>query len=115
MGTPVEGPPSLEGHSSQQPYGAYEPRGNGLSRQNTYPLDPQNSQHLAPGKRSEDLSRSPVESDHDQHLRTPRDKSTKSGSSRSSKVCGKCGEPLTGQFVRALGDTYHLECFTCHV
>ncbi|KAF2636146.1 hypothetical protein P280DRAFT_493263 [Massarina eburnea CBS 473.64] len=31
-----------------------------------------------------------------------------------SKICGKCGESLTGQFVRALGDTYHLECFTCH-
>lgn len=34
---------------------------------------------------------------------------------RSGKICGKCGEGLTGQFVRALGDTYHLECFTCHV
>lgn len=32
-----------------------------------------------------------------------------------SRVCGKCGLNLTGQFVRALGDTYHLECFTCHV
>lgn len=33
----------------------------------------------------------------------------------SSRVCGKCGESLTGQFVRALGDTFHLECFTCFV
>lgn len=32
-----------------------------------------------------------------------------------SRVCGKCGQPLLGQFVRALGDTYHLECFTCTV
>lgn len=42
----------------------------------------------------------------------------KSGGSRrpsGSRICGKCGEGLTGQFVRALGDTYHLECFTCHV
>lgn len=31
------------------------------------------------------------------------------------RICGKCGKHLTGQFVRALGDTYHLECFTCHV
>ncbi|KAF2099477.1 RhoGAP-domain-containing protein [Rhizodiscina lignyota] len=31
-----------------------------------------------------------------------------------SRICGKCGENLTGQFVRALGDTFHLECFTCH-
>jgi len=31
------------------------------------------------------------------------------------RICGKCQRQLTGQFVRALGDTYHLECFTCHV
>jgi hypothetical protein len=35
--------------------------------------------------------------------------------SGSSRICGKCGQPLTGQFVRALGDTFHLECFTCYV
>nr|POF26120.1 rho-type gtpase-activating protein 1 [Quercus suber] len=34
--------------------------------------------------------------------------------SGQQRVCGKCHLPLTGQFVRALGDTYHLECFTCH-
>ncbi|QDS74422.1 hypothetical protein FKW77_006001 [Venturia effusa] len=34
-------------------------------------------------------------------------------SSVLSKLCGKCQQPLTGQFVRALGDTYHLECFIC--
>jgi hypothetical protein len=41
-----------------------------------------------------------------------------SGSSRrpsGSRVCGKCGKSLSGQFVRALDATYHLECFTCHV
>nr|OQO32000.1 hypothetical protein B0A51_00799 [Rachicladosporium sp. CCFEE 5018] len=37
-----------------------------------------------------------------------------SGSGREQRVCGKCQNHLTGQFVRALGDTYHLECFTCH-
>lgn len=31
------------------------------------------------------------------------------------RICGKCGEPLTGQFVRALGGTFHLECFKCRV
>ncbi|KAK4995437.1 Rho-type GTPase activating protein Rga1 [Elasticomyces elasticus] len=34
--------------------------------------------------------------------------------SNTHRVCGKCGQSLTGQFVRALGDTWHLECFTCH-
>ena len=35
--------------------------------------------------------------------------------SNQQRICGKCQKHLTGQFVRALGDTYHLECFTCHV
>ena len=35
--------------------------------------------------------------------------------SGQQRMCGKCARHLTGQFVRALGDTYHLECFTCHV
>ncbi|KAK4560705.1 Rho-type GTPase activating protein Rga1 [Recurvomyces mirabilis] len=34
--------------------------------------------------------------------------------SGQQRTCGKCQRHLTGQFVRALGDTYHLECFTCH-
>lgn len=29
------------------------------------------------------------------------------------RTCKKCGEPLTGQFVRALGGTFHLDCFKC--
>ena len=35
--------------------------------------------------------------------------------SGQQRMCGKCEKQLTGQFVRALGATYHLECFTCHV
>lgn len=31
------------------------------------------------------------------------------------RLCKKCGEPLTGQFVRALGGTFHLDCFKCRV
>ena len=29
------------------------------------------------------------------------------------RICKKCGEPLTGQFVRALQGTFHLDCFKC--
>lgn len=32
-----------------------------------------------------------------------------------TRICKKCGESLTGQFVRALGGTFHLECFRCEV
>jgi hypothetical protein len=31
------------------------------------------------------------------------------------RICSKCAEPLTGQYVRALGGTFHLECFKCQV
>ncbi|CAG8900543.1 unnamed protein product [Penicillium salamii] len=48
----------------------------------------------------------------------PRDRSRVHGRQNkspggSSRLCQKCGEPLTGQFVRALGGTFHLECFKC--
>ena len=33
----------------------------------------------------------------------------------AKRICKKCGESLTGQFVRALGGTFHLECFLCRV
>lgn len=32
-----------------------------------------------------------------------------------SRICKKCDQPLTGQFVRALSGTFHLECFLCRV
>lgn len=36
-------------------------------------------------------------------------------SSGTLRLCRKCEEPLTGQFVRALGGTFHLDCFKCRV
>ena len=47
--------------------------------------------------------------------RPPKGSRRPSAQNKEQRVCGKCGKHLTGQFVRALGDTYHLECFTCHV
>jgi hypothetical protein len=32
-----------------------------------------------------------------------------------SRLCMRCDMPLTGQFVRALNGTFHLECFKCRV
>lgn len=52
-------------------------------------------------RRSEERNRS--------RQRAPR---TASGQLRT---CKKCGEPLTGQFVRALDGTFHLDCFRCRV
>ncbi|KAK6584824.1 hypothetical protein PZA11_003048 [Diplocarpon coronariae] len=41
---------------------------------------------------------------HERNGRTP---------SGQLRLCKKCGEPLTGQFVRALEGTWHLDCFRC--
>lgn len=59
----------------------------------------------------------------DRELDTPkvsgeRDRSRTHGNRKGSgqmRICKKCGEPLTGQFVRALGGTFHLDCFKCKV
>ena len=37
------------------------------------------------------------------------------GKPHTVRLCQKCSEHLTGQFVRALGGTFHLECFKCRV
>ncbi|KAI9847146.1 MAG: hypothetical protein M1837_003008 [Sclerophora amabilis] len=48
-----------------------------------------------------------------------RDRSRTNGNSSSrsgnaiAKLCKKCQEPMVGQFVRALGGTFHIECFKC--
>ncbi|PKS10588.1 hypothetical protein jhhlp_002342 [Lomentospora prolificans] len=42
----------------------------------------------------------------------PRQKSSRSASGQV-RICEKCGLQLTGQFVRALDGTYHLDCFKC--
>jgi hypothetical protein len=40
-----------------------------------------------------------------------------SATSHSSgpNFCSACGQPMTAQFVRALGTVFHLECFRCRV
>ncbi|KAM5446241.1 Rho-type GTPase activating protein Rga1 [Microsporum audouinii] len=39
--------------------------------------------------------------------------STSKSPSGNTRICRVCGEALLGQFVRALGGTFHLECFQC--
>lgn len=112
--TPGDGPPSLGGQDAplqqQQQYQAYDPRTNGLQRQPTNPYDMQSPQTLSPHDANGPPSRSLTDPTDPQQQDPAREKPR-----GRSKICGKCGEGLTGQFVRALGDTYHLECFTCHV
>lgn len=64
--------------------------------------------------RSQELSRGPRD-------RSTGERSRQNGATGSkspgpvTRICKKCGEPLLGQFVRALGATYHLECYQCEV
>jgi hypothetical protein len=96
----------MEQQGAQQQYNAYDGRNNGLTRRATDEAS-SSSNSLAPYNRPDYPRRSSTDPG-DQNQPAPKPK-------RSGKICGKCGEGLTGQFVRALGDTYHLECFTCHV
>ncbi|KNG44622.1 gtpase-activating protein of the rho rac family [Stemphylium lycopersici] len=105
MGTPAEGPPPMDSQDAHQHYN-YDPHSNGLMRRAT-DEGTSSSERLAPNDRGVGFpSRSSTDpGEQNQPAAKPK---------RSGKICGKCGESLTGQFVRALGDTYHLECFTCH-
>lgn len=121
MNNPAEGPPSMD----------QDPRANGLARQQTDPVSPADatprSQSLTPHDRAQPPARSMTDPEQlakdQQSSQNPQNppgqllaqNSPQQRPKRSGKICGKCGEGLTGQFVRALGGTYHLECFTCHV
>ena len=77
----------------------------GNASNGSIPLSPPNTREL----RDKDAAKS----------KTGQDRSRINGSTDERKphqrICNKCGEPLTGQFVRALGGTFHLECFKCQV
>lgn len=44
-----------------------------------------------------------------------RGKETRQGRSREPTYCGQCNQVVHGQFVRAMGKVYHLNCFRCKV
>ena len=52
-----------------------------------------------------------------QNTSTSAGKGTGSGGAsvplRKDQLCSACSYPMTGQFVRALGGVYHLDCFRC--
>lgn len=40
-------------------------------------------------------------------------KTTPGGRALSRRICSKCNQDITGHFVRALDQTFHIDCFTC--
>jgi hypothetical protein len=105
MSAPPEGQAFSDGPGAPQQHGL-DPRSNGLPRRRTDEHDALSANSLAPHGRTEASPRSSTDPEQQQVAAKPK---------KTGKICGKCGEGLTGQFVRALGDTFHLECFTCHV
>ncbi|KAK4635237.1 Rho-type GTPase-activating protein 1 [Fulvia fulva] len=87
----------------------HSPVANGRTDLSTRPHEQENAAALAP----QDRSRPSVEATNEGGSKD-RSKSNGRRPSGQQRSCGKCQRHLTGQFVRALGDTYHLECFTCH-
>ena len=76
-------------------------------------MDTRSSQEQSqPRQQSQERQRDPSSDVESRQRERPRKERRPSDKQR---MCGKCQRQLTGQFVRALGDTYHLECFTCHV
>ncbi|KAL2262853.1 hypothetical protein VTK26DRAFT_9240 [Humicola hyalothermophila] len=72
------------------------------------------------GNQSERLPASPSlsagDTDTESRRSGERNRSKPRGSRSASgqvRTCKKCGEALTGQFVRALDGTFHLDCFKC--
>ena len=86
-------------------------------------LAPTHSRHN--GSHSNQGGRHPVSpalsaenTDNESRRSGERNRSRPRGSRSASgqvRACKKCGEPLTGQFVRALDGTFHLDCFRCRV
>jgi hypothetical protein len=46
---------------------------------------------------------------------TPQSTSTSSSQPSVGVLCGACGTAVKGQYVRAMGKVYHLDCFKCRV
>ena len=127
MGPQSEGGPSGDGRSyGGQPHERYQTdrelqlptRAKEISMQDQQLPRPngafasENRLNASPAGSASGRERTSEERKHSGERNRSRSRRTGSGQLR---VCRKCGEPLTGQFVRALGGTFHLDCFRCRV
>lgn len=118
MGLPSEDRPTgaANGSNSDYPTDQREPvaNGQGHRRQKSGGAEPGNVS--AQQERVDRIMEGGSEQQVVERARgNPRRPSGTTKEPKEQRICGKCGNHLTGQFVRALGGTYHLECFTCHV
>ena len=121
MGPQSEGGPSGDGHTYGGPQSGGADGRLQADRETDIRIQSQQQRFIPDGR----TPASPTPSNHvkDREGDTPRASGererlrthgTRKGSGQM-RICKKCGEPLTGQFVRALGGTFHLDCFKCRV
>ncbi len=114
-----------DGEAQDPVNGTFYHESSSLPRQNSHLANGSSSEHapmpqryggasLDAGTSMERSQQRMLDPNGDGDARAQRPKKDRKPSDKQ-RMCGKCGKHLTGQFVRALGDTYHLECFTCHV
>jgi hypothetical protein len=91
--------------------------GGGYEGDNSHSADGRIGRRQEPGRdNSRDWPTAPPDQSASRDRSRPNGGGTSAKSpSGTSRICKKCGESLTGQFVRALGGTFHLECFKCNV
>lgn len=126
MGPQSEGRPSNDGRTYASMPGAFDDNRYQQSREpDTIPSSYQlgrpslafenkgnGSTSVSTNGRERDLERPKTSEERERN--NSRHRSSRKGSGQL-RICKKCSEPLTGQFVRALGGTFHLDCFKCRV
>ncbi|KAI5475752.1 Rho GTPase-activating protein [Pseudohyphozyma bogoriensis] len=93
--------------SSSSSHSHHSPRKNSSSPSPS-PLQP-NFPHHPPSS-----SHSHSHSNHSSSQHDARSRSKTRDPAAAGQTCAKCELPMSGQFVRALGTVYHLDCFRCH-
>jgi hypothetical protein len=114
-------PGALLGRSSTQDYPGSQTKREALPRPtrsasgHTSPTGPDD--FAAPSPAWLGSTSRPGSDDNHRSLTQPSSTSGHSNSATpiTSQLCFSCGLPMTGQFVRALGTVYHLDCFRCKV
>lgn len=110
MGLPSEERPPGDTNGTIQEGQTLEPVGNGAMHRRH-----ESGDAAASASHPQEGVDRPGEASSEQQLAERPRGNRKPSAVKEQRTCGKCGNHLTGQFVRALGGTYHLECFTCHV
>ncbi|KAF3481908.1 uncharacterized protein GIQ15_04667 [Arthroderma uncinatum] len=100
--SPIESPDTTRGGAPWSDIPPSAPSESNVNPEDRSPRQQPDSYRSPPGRTKS----------RERHNKSNGPSSSKSPSG-NTRICRACGEPLLGQFVRALGGTFHLECFQC--